>query len=174
MAKKNKGEESEEKAGDGGKEGGSKTLLIIIIAGFVLFLAVAGAGFYILLQKMPGSGAAAVTAAKPVAETAQPSTELGPLFPMKPFVINLAGDQKRFLRVKMDLELKDQATMEQVRSQLPRVKDKILTILSSKKFQDINTVEGKNKLRAEISTAIDALYTKGTVTNVYLTDFVVE
>jgi flagellar FliL protein len=74
----------------------------------------------------------------------------------------------------MDLEIKDQATFDQVRAQLPRVKDKILTILSAKRFEDINTVEGKNKLRAEITTAIDALFSKGAVTNVYLTEFVVE
>ena len=182
MAKKSKGEKAEELAEEPGKENGdegggkgSKTVLIIIIAGFVLFMAMAGAGFYILLQKMPGSSTGSVTASKPATEKEQPTKGLGPVFSIKPFVINLAGSGgKRFLRATMDLEMKDQATFDQARDQLPRVKDKILTIVSAKRFEDINTVEGKNKLRAEITTAIDALFSKGAVTNVYLTEFIVE
>ena len=179
MAGKNKEKEvqdlKEEEGGDSGKKGGSKTVLIIIIAGFVLFMAMAGAGFYILWQKMPGAPGNSVTASKSVTEKKQPANGLGPIYSITPFVTNLAGSGgKRFLRVKMDLELKDQAIFEQVHAQFPRVKDKILTILSAKKFEDINTVEGKNKLRAEVAAAVDALLSKGAVTNVYLTDFVVE
>jgi len=174
------GEEAEniaEETENGGKSGtgGSKTVLIIIIAGFVLFMAMAGAGFYILWQKMPGSPANSVTASKSATEKEQPTKGLGPIYSIKPFVINLAGSGgKRFLRVKMDLELKDQTVFEQVRAQLPRVKDKLLTILSSKKFQDISTVEGKRDLRAEIAATIDSLFSKGAVTNVYFTEFVIE
>ena len=174
MAKDSNGNEDlvEEKDGGGG---GSKTVLIIIIAGFVLFMALAGAGFYILWQKMPGSPTSSVTAAKSATEKEPPSKGLGPIYSINPFVINLAGSGgKRFLRIKMDLELKDQTTFEQVHTQLPRVKDTLLTILSSKSFQDINTVEGKSDLRTEIAAAMDALFSEGAVTNVYLTEFVVE
>jgi flagellar protein FliL len=157
------------------KAGGSKTVLIIIIAGFVLFMAMAGAGFYILWQKMPGSSAGNVTATKSATEKEPPSKGLGPLYSINPLVINLAGSGgKRFLRIKMDLELKDQATFEQVQAQIPRVKDTLLTILSAKKFQDINTVEGKSDLRTEIAAKMDTLFSKGAVTNVYLTEFVIE
>ena len=166
--------EETENAGKSGT-GGSKTVLIIIIAGFVLFMAMAGVAFYIPWQKMPGSTAKSVKTGEAVTEKAQTTKELGPIYAINPFVINLAGsDGKRFLRVKMDLELKDQAIFKQVHAQFPRVKDKILTILSAKKFEDINTVEGKNNLRAQIAATIDALFSKGAVTNVYLTDFVVE
>ncbi len=177
MAKDSNGNEDlvEEEGDDGGKKGGSKTVLIIIIAGFVLFMAVAGAGFYILWQKMPGSPSNSATASKSVVEKEPPSKGLGPIYSISPFVINLAGSGgKRFLRVKMDLELKDQTTFEQVHAQLPRVKDTLLTILSSKKFEDINTVEGKSDLRTEIAAKMGTLFSKGAVTNVYLTEFVVE
>jgi flagellar FliL protein len=157
------------------KAGGSKKVLIIIIACFVLFMAMAGAGFYILWQKMPGSSANSVMTSESATEKAPPSKGLGPIYSINPFVINLAGSGgKRFLRVKMDLELKDQTTFEQVHAQLPRVKDTLLTILSAKKFQDINTVEGKSALRTEIAAMMDTLFSKGSVTNVYFTEFVVE
>ncbi len=176
MAEDSNGNEDlvEEEDGGGGTKG-SKTVLIIIIAGFVLFMAMAGAGFYMLWQKMPGAPANSVTASKSVTEKGQPTKGLGPIYAINPFVINLAGSGgKRFLRVKMDLELKNQTIFEQVHAQLPRVKDKILTILSSKKFEDINTVEGKSNLRAEIAARIDTLFSKGAVTNVYFTEFVIE
>jgi len=182
MAKKSKGEKAEEIAEEPGEEKddkgggkGSKTVLIIIIAGFVLFMAAAGAGFYILWQKMPGSPAGSVITSESATENEPPSKGLGPIYAINPFVINLAGSGgKRFLRVKMDLELKDQATFEQVRAQLPRVKDTLLTILSSKKFEDINTVEGKGDLRTEIAAKMDSLFSKGAVANVYFTEFVIE
>ena len=166
----------EEKKGAEEKKGGSKMILIVIIIGFVLFLAVAGAGFYILLQKMPGAAPAdTVTASESAPEKELAKNEMGPVYSMKPFVINLSGDGgKRYLRVKMDIELKNQAIFDQMQAQFPRVKDKILTILSSKKFSDIETIEGKNKLRVEISEAIDTLFSKGAVVNVYLMEFVVE
>ena len=157
------------------KAGGSKTVLIIIIAGFVLFMAMAGAGFYIIWQKMPGSSVNSVMTSEPETQKAPPKKGLGPIYSINPFVINLAGSGgKRFLRVKMDLELKDQTTFEQVHAQLPRVKDTLLTILSAKKFQDINTGEGKSDLRTEIVATMGSLFSKGAVTNVYLTEFVVE
>ena len=167
-------EPGEEKDGDDGTRG-SKTVLIIIIAGFVLFMAMAGAGFYILWQKMPGSPANSVTVSKSATEKEQPSNAMGPIHSLNAFVVNLAeSGGKRFLRVKMSLELRDQTTAEQVKKQLPRIKDKILTILSAKKFQDISTVKGKSDLRAEIAAAIDTLFSKGAVTNVYFTEFVIE
>ncbi len=176
MAEDSNGNEDlvEEKDGDSGG-GGSKTVLIIIIAGFVLFMALAGAGFYILWQKMPGSSADSMTTSKSATEKEPPAKELGPIYSINPFVINLAGSGgKRFLRVKINLELKNQTTFEQVHAQLPRVKDTLLTILSSKKFEDINTVEGKSGLRTEIAATIDTLFSKGAVTQVYFTEFVIE
>ena len=174
------GEEAEniaEETENGGKSGtgGSKTVLIIIIAGFVLFMAMAGAGFYILWQKMPGAPANSVTVSKSATEKEQPSDAIGPIHSLNTFVVNLAGSGgKRFLRVKMSLELKNQTTAERLKKQLPRIQDKILTILSTKKFQDISTVKGKSDLRAEIAATIDTIFSKGAVTNVYFTEFVIE
>lgn len=167
-------EPGKKKDGDGGTKG-SKTVLIIIIVGFVLFMAIAGAGFYILMQKMPASATKSVKAGETVTGKEKPSDAIGPIHSLNTFVVNLADSGgKRFLRVKMSLELRDQKTAEQVKKQLPRIQDKILTILSTKKFQDISTVKGKSDLRAEIAATIDTLFSKGAVTNVYFTEFVIE
>ena len=167
--------EEEAESGSESSGGVSKTLLIVIIACFVLFLAAAGAGFYILLQKQPPPNTAAVTAPEAASEKKAQVKSMGPIFSMKPFVVNLAGSGgNRFLRIKIDFELKDQQVLEQVHVQLPRVKDRLLTILSAKRFQDIDTVEGKGALRSEIAAAMDGIFSEGAVVNVYFTEFVIE
>jgi len=167
-------EQEEEQEGKSGT-GGSKTILIIIVAAFVLFMAMAGAGFYIIWQKIPTSSTENVKAKETLVVEKQPTDAIGPIHSLDPFVVNLADSTgKRFLRVQMSLELKDQGTADQIKLQLPRIKDKILTILSAKKFQDISTVKGKSDLRTEIAASIDAFFSKGAVTNIYFSEFVIE
>ena len=166
--------EEEAESGSESSGGVSKTLIIVIFAGFVLILAGLGAGFYIVLKKPPPN-TAAVTAPEAASEKKAQVKSMGPIFSMKPFVVNLAGSGgNRFLRIKIDFELKDQQVLEQVHVQLPRVKDRLLTILSAKRFEDIDTVEGKGALRSEIAAAMDGIFSEGAVVNVYFTEFVIE
>ena len=173
-------DELEEKAkdGKGGKNGGggSKTLLIVIIAAFLLFMLVAGAGFFILWKKLPGSANTKIESAEQTTKKEKsPQIEVGPVLEMQAFVVNLADPEgNRFLRVKMSLEIKDQELLEKMDKQRVRLRDKILTILSSKKYLDVNSVQGKSDLRAEIITALDGIFGKGAVKNVYFSEFVVE
>ncbi len=183
MAKDGKEKEKEDSADkpleekkDGGEAEVSKTVLIIIIAAFVLFLAGAGAGFFLLWQKMPKAPAAGV-----IASPSDPGKEqaaapgIGPIYSIPSFRINLAGNGgKQFLTIKMELEMKNEEMFEQVSAQFPRVKDNLLTVLSSKTFKDIDTVQDKSALRVELAASVDALFSTKAVNNVYLTDFLVE
>ncbi len=167
--------EDNSKNGQEGKSGGggSKTLLIIIIAAFLLFILIAGAGFFILWKKMPNSENTQTEVAAQKEQSAQ--ADVGPIYDLQAFVVNLADPGgNRFLRVKMSLEVKDQELVEQMDKQRIRLRDKILTILSSKSYQNVNTVQGKTELRTEISAAVDGLFEKGAVKNVYFAEFVVE
>ncbi len=173
-ADESKDEKKGGQEGDGG--GGSKTLLIIVIAGFLLFMILAGAGFFILWKKLPASENAKPDANEENVLEEQPvQLTVGPIYSMEPFVINLADPGgSRFLRTKMSLELVDEELLGKMDKLGFPVRDKILTILSSKKYSEINTVQGKNELRGEITTAVDVLLGKGAVKNVYFQDFVAE
>jgi flagellar protein FliL len=162
----------EQPAGGGS---GSKKLLIIIIAGFLLFMILAGAGFFILWQKLPTPEPDADQ--KKIQEEQSVQLTVGPVFSLQPFVVNLADQAgNRYLRTKMTLELGtgNAELLEKMDKLVFPVRDKILTILSSKKYQEINTRQGKKQLRAEIATTVDRLLGKGSVKNVYFSDFVVE
>jgi flagellar FliL protein len=166
-------ENSGQKAGGGS---GSKKLLIIVIAGFLLFMILAGAGFFILWQKLPGpENTKPDVDPKKIQEEQSVQLTVGPVFSLQPFVVNLADPAgNRYLRSKMTLELGTPELLEKMDKLVFPVRDKILTILSSKKHQEINTRQGKKQLRIEIATAVDGLLGKGSVKNVYFSDFVVE
>ncbi len=169
-------DEPEGKAKGGQSEGGgsgSKKLIIIVIAAFLLFMMLAGAGFFILWQKLPTPEPDPEQ--EKIQEEQSVQLTVGPVFSLEPFVVNLADPAgNRYLRSRMTLELGTPELLEKMDKLVFPVRDKILTILSSKKHQEIHTRQGKKELRAEIAKAVDRLLGKGSVKNVYFSDFVVE
>jgi flagellar protein FliL len=47
-------------------------------------------------------------------------------------------------------------------------------ILPTKTYEDVSTTDGKIALRKQIMEKINSLMTKGSVTNIYFTEFVVQ
>ena len=66
------------------------------------------------------------------------------------------------------------ALSNEITANLPKIKDSILILLSSKTFKDIYTVEGKFKLRDEITTRINRFLVTGQVRSIYFTEFVIQ
>lgn len=151
----------------------SKTLMIIIISVVLLFMGAVGGGFFILWNKisqLPQDPAAVEEI--PVEEE---ENAIGPLYSLDTMIVNLADrGGKRYLRVTMALELSDTEAMTTIESRLPQVRDAILMILPTKKYDDVSTTEGKIALRKEIMEKINSLMTKGQINNLYFTEFVVQ
>ena len=79
---------------------------------------------------------------------------------LEPFVLNLAdpsGD--RYFRLNLRVVLDQKAIAERAQSGLAQAKlrDRILAVLSKKRASEVVTVEGKERLRAELSAAVEAL-----------------
>jgi len=90
-------------------------------------------------------------------------------------IVNLSDHGgKRYLRVTMALELDDQESVATVESRLPQIQDAVLMILPTKTYEDVSTTDGKIALRKQIMEKINSLMTKGSVTNIYFTEFVVQ
>jgi flagellar FliL protein len=100
---------------------------------------------------------------------------LGPIYPLETFIVNL-GDEggKRYLRITMNLELTEDKFEAQMEHRLPQVRDAILTILPTKSFDDIHTVEGKTLLRNEIIAKLNNLFGLEGIANIYFTEFVIQ
>jgi flagellar protein FliL len=151
----------------------SKTVSIILITIMLLFMGAVGAGFFILWNKISQIPQDSATAEPmPVAEE---ENTIGPLYSLDTMIVNLAGHGgKRYLRVTMALELSDPEAEATIQSRLPQIRDAILMILPTKKYEDVSTTEGKIALRTQLLEKINSLMTKGRVNNIYFTEFVVQ
>jgi flagellar protein FliL len=103
-----------------------------------------------------------------------PTTKIGPIYDLDPFIVNLADPEPRFLKVTMKLELDTAATKTEVGERMPQVRDAVLILLSSKEAQMLKPTAGKLQLRDEILQRINSLLAVGQARNAYFTEFVVQ
>jgi len=152
----------------------SKKMIIIIGAAALIFLLIIGAGFFVVMNKMASIQNQGV---EKVAEEEEEEEEvvIGAVYSINTFLVNLADQGgKRYLRVKIDLEISDENLKEELDQRMPQIKDSILMILPAKKFDDIKDREGKTALRNEIIKKLNSFLTTGTITYAYFTEFVVQ
>jgi len=74
----------------------------------------------------------------------------------------------------MDLELVAPNDADKLTERLPQVRDRVLMILPSKRFEDIASMEGKTALRSEVINKLNSLFAKSVISNIYFTEFVVQ
>ena len=153
----------------------SKKLIIIIGVVFVVLIGLMGTGFFFMWSKLNSVNAQTVNADENELENSEAVLTYGPLHPLDTFIVNLADEGgSRYLRLKMNLELDDESTVEIVQQRLPVIRDNVLMIIPTKKYEDVHTVEGKNALRNEILAGLNSIMMPGKITNIYFTEFVVQ
>ncbi len=74
----------------------------------------------------------------------------------------------------MDLELGNPELETEIEKRLPQVRDGILMILPTKRFEDISTVQGKIALRDEVLETLNGFLAQGKIINIYFKEFVVQ
>jgi flagellar FliL protein len=181
--------------------GGGKLVLFAAVGGAVAALALAGGGFLLLRDSGPAADAAPPAPAESHADAepasapdaapahAAPASDdhslghgespasaaHGDTLPLEVFVVNIKDhDRDRYLKVEAQLQLSSPAVGEEIEKRLPQVRDAIISLLASKSFEEVRSMEGKNFLREELLLRVNALLRAGTVTAVYFTEFVVQ
>jgi flagellar FliL protein len=154
----------------------SNRLLKLLFAMVVIFMLGMGGGMYMLWNKLT-----MISVQTSANAGVQPNQDhggeapLGPIYPLTTFIVNLADKGgSRYLRITMDLELGNAELESELNKRLPQIRDGILMILPSKRFEDISTVEGKIALRDEIMEKLNGLLAQGKITNIYFKEFVVQ
>jgi flagellar FliL protein len=54
------------------------------------------------------------------------------------------------------------------------IRDIVIRSLSSKTFEEVSTIKGKDRLKDEIVTKINDILADGQIRNIFFTDFVVQ
>jgi flagellar FliL protein len=170
----------EETEGQGTENGGEKKssnlVLIIIIVALVLVLLVVGVVVAMLAGGDEGpSNNSSNPAAKEKQVKSMDAMEVGPMFPLDTFTVNLLSDSgRRYLKVQMNLELDDEQVAAELESKTAVVRDVVIRMLSSKTLEEISTAKGKDKLKEQITDQLNLRLRDGNIRNVYFTEFVVQ
>jgi len=178
MAEEEAGEEGGEAAGEEEKKGLPIKLILIVVG----VLALAGGGYFAytnFFQEEAVEESAEKDKNGEEGAGDENSEELPPgvgvMFTMDPFVVNLAGSNgKRFLKVTATLELSSPEVNPEFEENLQKITDSILVLLSSKSFEDVYSVQGKFKLKDEITTRVNRFLVVGHVKDAYFTEFIVQ
>jgi flagellar protein FliL len=150
-----------------------KSRLLIIVIALVIVLAGGGAGaWYFMSQKSADHK-----------QQAHETKEAAPpvFLALDAFTVNLQPGEngvEQFLQTNLTLQVADQVQADLLKAYMPNVRSRLLLLLSSKKSNEILTVEGKTKLAQEIMEIFKEPLVPGgpkaSVSNVLFTSFVVQ
>ena len=164
---KEKPQETEAPPADGKPKPKRSLIKILILAFIGLLLAGGGLVAYILLTDEPPVGKEA--------QASQPAQKHAVTMPLEPFLVNLGDkESRRYLKLKVELEVDSEGTAKELEKSLPRIRDALILLLSSKTYLDLSTYEGKQQLKQEIKTRITALPGGSKVSEVFFTEFVAQ
>lgn len=94
---------------------------------------------------------------------------------MDTFLVNLADPGgKRYLKITMKLVLDSAQAGQEFAERGPELRDNVLMLLSSKKYEDIATFSGKMALKQEAIARLNQRMNQGRVKDVYFTEFLVQ
>jgi len=149
----------------------SKMLFFIILGVAILVLA---GGVFFAYTKFLAPKPAIDEAAKEEASKPPPPV-IGEIFALEPFVVNLADPKgKRYLKVKIEIELEDPAAKDKATLVAPKLRDMVIMMLTSLGFEEVMTPEGKIRIRDELLERFNQIMRPDRIKNIYFTEFVVQ
>lgn len=155
--------------------GGRKKLVVMVAAVLVLLLAGGAAWYFLVYKKAEAARQAEASKAAAIAKTVPEEAQIGPMVEIKEFVVNIIGqDVSHYVKASMSLELDREATLDEVNKRMPQIRDAILLLIGNKTYEELQDIQGKNQVKAEVKSRINSFLRTGKVNNVYLTDFVVQ
>ena len=170
-------EKKEEETGTGEPEKQlpkkSPLKLIIIVIVILVLLGGLGIGGYIIYSKVISKK---TEEAKKTEQTqAVEEGELGPLYSMSTFIVNVAGPTgSKVLKVTMEFELDNGELIKELDRRKPQIRDNLIALLSSKTVSEISSLQGKRNLQREIIYKINSTVSSGKIKNVFFTEFVMQ
>jgi flagellar protein FliL len=163
----------------------SKKLLIIIIAAVVLVLIIGGSAAFFLMHKSANQGDDAEAGAEQSsASTKKAGKEAPPAYvPLDVFTVNLVPEQgDQFLQLSISVEVEDAHTGDKLKVYMPKLRNRVMLLLSDKKASELITREGKQKLAEELREQMNEVMepstngqkAEGPIKEVLFTSFIIQ
>lgn len=95
------------------------------------------------------------------------------LLPLDSFTVNLAQGEgpRRYVRLDAVLKMSDDAKAPEFEARKPQIRDTIISILNTKRADDLLKKEGKSFLKEEIKASINSFLVDGRVEDIYYISF---
>jgi flagellar protein FliL len=172
------------------KEKKSSNILMIAIIVVLIFIIILGAAAFLLLsseeedatqtqtptqvQEKPSSSTKKTTHSADF-EDARKLSDIGVLYPLDTFTVNLKSDAgRRYLKVTMSLELEGSELSLELDAKSPVIRDRVIRILTSKTLEEISSKKGKQKVSQQIMDTLNAMIADGQIKGIYFTEFVIQ
>ncbi|MBT9139449.1 MAG: hypothetical protein DDT30_00019 [Dehalococcoidia bacterium] len=144
--------------------GKSKTKLLLL-AIVVLALLGGGLGFYTFFVQANQDEGANLPAKE------EPLLMHGP----QDFTVNMSDRaQRRYLKATIVLGYADEKMSRELEQRSVQIRDVVIKVLRSFSTEDMATVEGVARLRAELIKNLNTLLTSGEIKEIYFTDLLVQ
>ena len=93
--------------------------------------------------------------------------------PLDSFLINLSQKkEQKLFKVEMELDVDNPEIQDEINKRMVQVRDIIIILVSSKKYEQISTLEGQEILKEEIRNTINSFLTKGKINRVLFKEFI--
>ena len=165
--------EENDKQTEAAPKGGVLRLAII---GVVSLAIGAGGTFFVLRQPEGETTPADEAAASGEEGEAAPEAPFEErVLALEPFVVNLGGNgPPRYLKAQISLELGSPEDLAQLSGQVPRIRDTIIVLLSSRRLADMQEFAGKVLIKEDILDRVNGALDEPAVQEVMFTEFVVQ
>ena len=145
---------------------------IIIILILILLSALGGLFWYLEKEKEPKTQ----VITKPLDPKDETLSDIGPLYPLKPFIVNLQTPDESdvYLKATLSLELDDKLLSHELDKKTAVVRNAIIEILSSYTQDVIMSQKGKDEVCIKIKNKLNSMLTDGQIRNVYIVSFIIQ
>ncbi|MDL2271859.1 flagellar basal body-associated FliL family protein [Desulfovibrio sp. OttesenSCG-928-I05] len=151
-------------------------LKLILLLFFVLLLLGGGGAWYYFFSGLPGSRAAAAPEATGETRTIpqeEPKDLTTTVLPT--FLVNLADPLgRRYIKLTLEVEVVNKEVILEIEKQMPKIRDGVIMLLSSKSYADLMPTESKIVLKDELVGRINQALGGPKVTRIFFTDLVIQ
>lgn len=157
------------------KAGGKKTFFISLAVVILIFSLGGGFGAWYFMKVRAGLDQKKDPAQQVPVPALTQQAQIGPMVNIDEFIVNIiSGEAAHYVKASLTFELTNDQVKAEVEQRMPQVRDAILLLIGNKTYEELQDLQGKKQLKAELLEKINTFLQTGKVASVFFTNFVVQ